>query len=481
MNSWNSSDRNNVDRAKFELSEKQTEAWQALEDDYTNEVFIGGGAGIGKTSLLCVWQIYRRMTYPRTRGFIGRNSLGDIKESTLITFFREARKLGYVSGVDFKYREQGGTITFKNESVIVLKELFAYPSDPDFQSFGSTEYTDGAIDEAPEIQEKAFNIINSRIRFALNENNLIPKILLTGNPGDHWIRQKYVVDKNFNEVVLKNYQKVILGTLEDNPDKAFKDIYRQQLGRLTNEYDRRRLLYGDWLAEPRTGLEYIYTFSSEKHLRDIKYNPKLPLHITYDFNVNPYMTLLISQMERTDKGFNVNFIKEYCLPHPNNATKEITETFKFDLEHGIFAGHKEGLFYYGDYSGKNKNTLAVKLDDEDIRNNYDMVRSVLKKFIDNRSDRCIPNPPRIKSRNFMVDIFAGKLPINIYFDRGMTTTVKDFHNLKQGADGLMMKEYGIDPVSKIKFEKYGHCVQASYYLVVSAFNDYFQNYEQLAA
>ncbi len=466
---------------QFSLSEKQTEAWLALEDGTTNEVFIGGGAGIGKSSLLCVWQIYRRMKYPGTRGFIARNSLGDIKESTLITFYREAKKLGYELGRDFKYREQGGTITFSNGSVIVLKELFSYPSDPDFNSLGSTEYTDGCIDEAPEIEEKAFNIINSRIRFELSKYNLVPKILMTGNPGDHWIKYKYVYDKNDNEVELKGYQKVILGTLEDNPDEEFKNIYRQQLGRLTDEYDRRRLLLGDWLAKPRTGREYIYTFSSEKHVKDLRYNPELPLHITYDFNVNPYMTLLISQMERNVKGFDVNFIKEYCLPHPFNATKEITEALVYDLVHAEFSGHKQGLFYYGDYSGKNKNTLAVKLDEEDIRNNYDMVRSVLKKFIDNRSDRCVPNPPRIKSRNFMVDIFAGKLPINIYFDRQMHTTIRDFHNLKQGADGLMMKEYGVDPQTKVRYEKYGHCVQASYYLVVSAFNDYFVNYEQMAA
>ena len=69
------------------LNLKQTKAIDYLEDDVTNEVEYGGGAGGGKSIVGCYWQLKMRLKYPGTRGLIGRASLKTLKETTLNSFF----------------------------------------------------------------------------------------------------------------------------------------------------------------------------------------------------------------------------------------------------------------------------------------------------------------------------------------------------------------------------------------------------------
>lgn len=183
------------------LSDKQSEAWHYLEDNVTTEILYGGGAGGGKSYLGCIWHIYRRTKYPGSRGLIGRAKISALEESTLVTLKNVAAKLGYVDGYDFTYNSQKHTINWRNGSKTILKDLFQYPSDPDFVSLGSTEYTDALIEEGTEITLKAFEIVNSRIRYKLQEFNIIPKCLITCNPGPGWIKEKFILDGNLKPIV----------------------------------------------------------------------------------------------------------------------------------------------------------------------------------------------------------------------------------------------------------------------------------------
>src|SRR5688572_21413549 len=171
------------------LSHKQTEALDILEDNETNELLFGGGAGGGKSVLSCYWQIKRRLKYPGTRGLLGRAILKTLKETTLVTFFEVAAKQGLKANEHFKYNGQSNQIDFRNGSIILLKDLNQYPADPNFAELGSLEITDASIDEANQITEKARNIVKSRIRFRLDEYGLIPKCLYTCNPAKNWTYQ----------------------------------------------------------------------------------------------------------------------------------------------------------------------------------------------------------------------------------------------------------------------------------------------------
>jgi len=271
----------------LKLSRKQADAWWLLQDNKTTEIIYGGGAGGGKSFLGCVWHIFRRLQYPRSRGLIGRSDLAALEQSTLKTLLDVAHSMGYKQGVDFKYNSQKHIITWTNGSETILKDLFLYPSDPDFISMGSTEYTDAFVDEANEITEKAFDILNSRIRYRLHEFGLVPKILLTCNPGHGWLKEKYISKDGFS-VALFPYQRVVRALVTDNPDKDFVKIYSTQLDRMRSEYDKERLLYGNWDVESDAKNPFAHQWDSMAHTGETVENYERQLFISMDFNLNPY-------------------------------------------------------------------------------------------------------------------------------------------------------------------------------------------------
>lgn len=223
------------------LTIKQTTALDFLEDDKTTEVYYGGAAGGGKSSLGCYWQLKRRLKFPGTKGLIGRSELKTLKKTTLSSFFEVCQIQGLKAGLHYNYNQQDSIIHFPNKSQIILADLFAYPTDPEFDSLGSLEITDAFIDEAPQITEKAKNILKSRVRFKLTENNLIPKLLMTGNPSKGWAYNQFY--KPSREKVLKADRQFIQALPGDNPHLPAS--YIESLKGLDRN-SRERLLEGNW-------------------------------------------------------------------------------------------------------------------------------------------------------------------------------------------------------------------------------------------
>lgn len=152
----------------FQPTPKQDLAYQYLTDQTTTELLFGGGAGGGKTELICSWEILCCLQYAGVRGLLGRAVLKSLKESTLLTFFDVAARWNLKAGIHFRFNQQDNIITFWNGSTIYLKDLFAYPSDPNFDSLGSTEYTFAGIDEANQVTHKAKEVVKSRLRYKLD-------------------------------------------------------------------------------------------------------------------------------------------------------------------------------------------------------------------------------------------------------------------------------------------------------------------------
>lgn len=233
---------------------RQAEALQFLSNDSSvNYVLYGGAAGGGKTMLGCTWQILRRLKYPGTRGLIGRAKLDTLKKTTVATFLEVANRIGLVAGKEFTYNQQSHIIKFMNGSEIILADLFLYPSDPYMTDLGGLEITDFLIDEAAEVSEKAFNIVSSRVRYKLNEFNLVPKGLITCNPSKNWIyNQFYLPYKNDS---LPEYKAFVQALPGDN--LHLPTSYVQSLTRLP-EVDRKRLLEGDWEYDNSADRLYQY-------------------------------------------------------------------------------------------------------------------------------------------------------------------------------------------------------------------------------
>ena len=158
----------------MKLLPKQENAVYYLKDYETKELLYGGAAGGGKSALGCLWLIESCQKYPGSRWLMGRAKLKALKETTLNTFFELSSNLGITD--QFTYNAQTNIIYWNNGSEILLKDLFLYPSDPNFDSLGSLEICGAFIDECNQVVYKAWQIVTSRCRYKLNEFSLIPKV-----------------------------------------------------------------------------------------------------------------------------------------------------------------------------------------------------------------------------------------------------------------------------------------------------------------
>lgn len=186
-----------------------------------------------------MWLIECCQAYPGSRWLMGRSKLKTLKETTLKSFFEISSKLGISD--QWNFNAQSNVITFKNDSEIILKDLFLYPSDPEFDGLGSLEITGAFIDECNQLSFKAWEVVKSRIRFKLTEFGLTPKILGTCNPAKNWVYKEFY--KPFKEKCLKEYRKFIQALPTDNPH--LHPSYLQALLRM-NKNSRERLYFGNW-------------------------------------------------------------------------------------------------------------------------------------------------------------------------------------------------------------------------------------------
>ena len=223
------------------LTKKQSQAWKLLMDNITNEVLYGGSAGAGKSWLGCLWITTICLKYNGIRCLIGRTVLTQLKMTTLNTLFETLQSMGLKSGEHYTYNGQSNIITFQNKSEIVLKDLQYQPSDPNFDSLGGLELTAIFVDEAAQISQLAYNILKSRIRFKLNEYNLQPKMLMTCNPGQVWLKKDFYLP--YIQGTLSINKAFVPALPLDNPH--LPESYIEMLKSLPSA-QRRRLLEGDW-------------------------------------------------------------------------------------------------------------------------------------------------------------------------------------------------------------------------------------------
>lgn len=233
--------------------------------------------------------------------------------------------------------------------------------------------------------------------------------------------------------------------------------------KITNPYLYSVYAKGLWTRK-QTGGNFYKLFDRSRNTATTFYEPSLPLHITFDFNVNPYMTCCIWQI----KGKKAMQIDEICLESPNNRTENVCREFK-----RRYPGHTGGLFIYGDPSGKQEDTRTEK-----GYNDFVIIRRALDEY--KPGMRVAKSAPPVTMRgNFINTIFAaGFEGIELIIGDNCGKSISDYMYLKEAADGTKAKIKEKDSETKVRFEKYGHTSDANDYLICFAFANEFARYQK---
>jgi hypothetical protein len=229
--------------ADINLLPKQTIAWKYLMDNNTNEICFGGSAGGSKSTLGCIWIVTLCLKYAGIRTLIGRTVLATLKQTTFKTLLEvlSPKFMNLIADKHYTFNAQSNVLTFYNGSEIILKDLEDKPSDVNKDNLGGLELSAVYVDEAVQISFETFSILKSRIRFKLNEYNLIPKILLTSNPGQNWLMNRFYLP--WEEGTLDDNKIFVPSLPYDNP--YLPDSYIEMLKELPT-LQRERLLNGNW-------------------------------------------------------------------------------------------------------------------------------------------------------------------------------------------------------------------------------------------
>lgn len=221
---------------------KQHLAWQKLLDKITKYILFGGGAGGGKSWLGCEWLLVMCYQYPKSKWFIGRKELKRLMASSYETF-KKVCSYHNIPDNDWKLNGQYNYIEFFNGSKIDLLDVNFVPTDPLFERFGSLEYTGGWLEEAGEIDFKAFDVLKTRVGRHLNkEYGLHPKLLITANPKKGWLKRLFY--NPFKNGTLGKAYAFIRSLYSDN--NYTSDIYGEQLSEISDKATRDRLRDGNW-------------------------------------------------------------------------------------------------------------------------------------------------------------------------------------------------------------------------------------------
>jgi len=180
---------------KFELSEKQTEAWDILEQPDVRSLLFGGAKGGGKTILGCLWSYWMakniqknykvgKRKFPIPVGFMGRKRGVDFSDTTLETWKR------FIPSQNYRIREQEKEIILDGGGVKLV--YGGFDDQKTIQKFNSAEYGFFFIDQAEEITRDEIATLKATLRLKIDGKVIPPKELLTANPSVCWLKDEYI-------------------------------------------------------------------------------------------------------------------------------------------------------------------------------------------------------------------------------------------------------------------------------------------------
>lgn len=441
--------------------------------DIPENVLMGGAAGGGKSYLGSAWLISSCIRFPKILMVVARLTLKDLRATTWATILRILDLWGFIEDEHYHINNQYGYIDFWNGSRIMMAELSPSLKDPDYNNLGSLEITGAFIDEVSEVPEKAVEVLGSRIRYRVGETFVVGKLVMSTNPVQNYIKTRFVSDDDGNPAHLAKGDRYLKFTVFDNPDEKFRIIYFNKLRKIKDKITRDRLAYGNWDYCETNKMASYWNFNGERHLIanlfKKKYDPSIPIILSFDFNVKPYMSCEMIQINYGEKKFRV--IREF-IGYPEKKLNNTPAFTRYIAAQLMAIGHYGGLIITGDPAGAARSTQT-----EEGVNNYTIAAKNLTTNILRPKVQLLSKQPSMVTRlEFINEVFEGFKGWDFEIDLTCRKLTVDFIYQKKNEDGTKEKLKVQDPNGG-KSEKYGHCSDCFDYAVIKFLGELYSSFQ----
>lgn len=495
-----------------ELMLKLSAPQLALYHSGNERNLFSGGQGSGKTHCLGMLSYMYAFNIPKAIQLIGANTNSQLIKSTLkrvydvwalmglkknVHYVVNIRPPKYFTSIHPELDSYDHVITFSNGAMIFTASLENYTA------IDGIEIAVAHLDETKDTREEAVKeVIIGRLRqqaiwvhkekggmynYAIEGGvGFNPLYVYTSPAKSPWLADFFGLTDKLDEVERVIYSADTFFHMDDaanNRTVVISSTYHNQhnlpsnyIPNLLNDLKGRphlinMLVYGSPIA--KSGGEYLNCYDRSKHVKVFteaeKLCRELPIHVTFDFNVKPYMTAQVWQIHRkNDYHIILRCVKEYALEHPRNTTEDLCSAIMTD-----YGSHPAGALYYGDASGNNQTTIS-----KDQRHNYQVIEKHMRPLLTAYSKKVLKsNPSHLRRRDFLNKIFAGGTFDGVLVEIEISSECKllqaDCQFVMETVDGHMEKKKVTDKDTGQTYEKFGHQLDAMVYFICSALKNFF--------
>lgn len=343
---------------------------------------------------------------------------------------------------------------------------------------GISTYKRIMVDEITELELSDFKQLRKRMRGIENQ-----KLIATFNPVDegHWLKKQLIDNLNLSQMSNS------IDTIENSEVAEVNECENYVFVRSTylNNYyvvGSKCGTYGyvdqhtiddfnmDKLLDPNfyniyalgmwgnliNGSEYYKQFRRDKHVQNVCINEDLPLHISFDENVRPYLPMTVIQTYDNK----IVVVDEIIGRSPYNNINDLCKLFA--EKYSNFKNKK--IYIYGDATSRRNDART-----EEGYNLFGMIVSELEEkygFNDINVRVSDSNPSVSMSGRFINNILVGLTPYQFIINETCIETINDFLYLKEDKAGGIMKERVKDKTNGTTYEKYGHLSDTCRYMII---------------
>ncbi len=470
-------------------------AGRAIEDPDIRYVFAYGGSSASKTYSI-VQKLCTETIEKGVDTIVMRKYAADIDRSIYKDFQLVIKNWGLE---DF-FLFQKHKIKCVNGATIEFTGL----DDPE-KIKGITGFTYAVMEEFNQFDLQDFKQMRNRMRGLPNQT-----IICIWNPIDelHWVKQDVLDNYNWNDYDFKNSTNLFvhenvdeyvselkIQTSQINDQKNavllhtnYKDNWYisghpngvdgrvdkhtiqnfEEMREHDYEYYRVYAL-GLWGRADR-GDEFYKTFDPTRHVvpeSELTLDIAAPLHISFDENVNPYLTLTIWQAA----GKVARQIGEICNKNPRNTLDRTL--YDFYREYPPTRVNKV-VYLYGDSTSRKEDVKQEKGKDF-----YTIIEHTLRSYGYDVRRRVPTKNPNVQTRGgFINRLFSkrGFEGVSIKAASCCLRSIEDWMYVKEAEDGTKFKKMVKDPVTEVRYQERGHTSDANDYFILEYFKKEFQIY-----